>query len=157
MARLQIRRGLKSAIPTSLMLPGEQFFATDRGTMHVATDAATKLPLVPAIDDLATLPSVDGAADFLIIHDTSENGAGVQKEKKMTINAFRAALSIPEGSTDEKVAAVSGGEPGFLYGTDGTDGVLRTGPSLTMFLPTTGADANKFVRLDVDVIDCGTF
>ena len=62
MARLQLRRGLKTNLPTTGMLAGEAHFTTDRGTLHVATDATTKLPVVPAIDDLTTLAAVDGAA-----------------------------------------------------------------------------------------------
>ena len=50
MARLQLKRGLKANLPTSGMLPGEAHVTTDRGTLHVATDATTKLPIVPAID-----------------------------------------------------------------------------------------------------------
>ena len=61
MARLQLRRGLKTNLPTTGMLAGEAHFTTDRGTLHVATDPTTKLPIVPAIDDLTTLASVDGA------------------------------------------------------------------------------------------------
>lgn len=84
MARLQLRRGLKTNLPTTGMLAGEAHFTTDRGTLHVATDPTTKLPVVPAIDDLATLASVDGAADLLIIHDASQ--ATGQKEKKITFD-----------------------------------------------------------------------
>ena len=66
MARIQLRRGLKANLPTSGMLEGEAHVTTDRGTLHVATDATTKIPIVPAIDDLTTLASVDGTADLLI-------------------------------------------------------------------------------------------
>lgn len=109
MARIQLKRGLKANLPSSGMLAGEAHFTTDRGTLHVATDATTKLPIVPAIDDLQTLASIDGAADLLIIHDA--NGTG-QKEKKVTFDAFKTALNIPAGSSDEKVAVVSGGTSG---------------------------------------------
>ena len=51
MARIQLKRGLKANLPSSGMLAGEAHFTTDRGTLHVATDATTKLPIVPAIDD----------------------------------------------------------------------------------------------------------
>ena len=105
MARLQLRRGLKTNLPTTGMLAGEAHFTTDRGTLHVATDPTTKLPVVPAIDDLTTLASVDGAADLLIIHDASQ--ATGQKEKKITFDAFKTALNIPPGSSDEKVSVVA--------------------------------------------------
>ena len=150
MARIQLKRGLKANLPSSGMLAGEAHFTTDRGTLHVATDAATKLPIVPAIDDLQTLASIDGAADLLIIHDA--NGTG-QKEKKVTFNAFKTALNIPAGSSDEKVAIVSGGTSGYLWGTDGTNGILRMNVSMKM----TKDASNGFVTLAVGDVDCGTF
>lgn len=150
MARIQLKRGLKANLPSSGMLAGEAHFTTDRGTLHVATDATTKLPIVPAIDDLQTLASIDGAADLLIIHDA--NGTG-QKEKKVTFDAFKTALNIPAGSSDEKVAVVSGGTSGYLWGTDGTNGILRMNASMQM----TKDASNGFVTLAVGDVDCGTF
>lgn len=150
MARIQLKRGLKAALPTSGMLAGEPLVTTDRGTLHVATDATTKLPVVPAIDDLVTLASVNGAADLILIHDA--DGVG-QKEKKITFNDFKTALAIPPGSSDEKVAVVSGGTPGFLWGTDGTNGVLRMNASMSW----TKDAGNGFVTLAVGDVDGGTF
>jgi hypothetical protein len=151
MARLQLKRGLKANLPSSGMLAGEPMVTTDRGTLHVATGAATRLPVVPAIEDLATLGAVDGAADLLILHDASESAA--PKEKKITFEAFKTALNIPSGASDEKVAAVAGGTSGYLFGTDGTNGVLRMNASMLM-----SKDAgNAFVTLAVGDVDCGTF
>jgi len=133
MPRIQIKRGLKSALPTSGMLAGEQFFTTDRGTLHVATDATTKLPVVPAIDDLTTLAAISGADDLILVHDSSE--ASAQKEKKITFNNL------------------SGGTAGYIWGTDGNDGVVRMGTSMTW-----EKDAGDgYVTLAVNDIDCGTF
>lgn len=151
MARLQLRRGLKTNLPTSGMLPGEAHFTTDRGTLHVATDATTKLPVVPAIDDLATLASVDGAADLLIIHDASQ--ASGQKEKKITFDAFKTALNIPAGSSDEQVAVVAGGTAGYIWGTNGTNGVIRLNNSLSW----TKDAGNAFVTIAVETVDGGSF
>lgn len=151
MARLQLKRGLKANLPTSSMLAGEPHITTDRGTLHVATDATTKLPVVPAVDDLATLASVDGASDLILIHDASE--ASAQKEKKITFNAFKTALNIPATSTDEKVAVVSGGTAGYVWGTDGTDGVIRLNSSLSW----TKDAGNAYVTIAVDTVDGGTF
>lgn len=150
MARIQLKRGLKANLPTSGMLAGEVMVTTDRGTAHVATDATTKLPVVPAIDDLSTLASVNGAADLILIHDA--DGVG-QKEKKITFDAFKIALNIPAASTDEKVAVVTGGTSGYIWGTDGTDGVLRLNASLQW----TKDAGNAFVTLAVGDVDCGTF
>ena len=150
MSRIQLKRGLKAALPTSSMLAGEPMVTTDRGTLHIATDATTRLPIVPAIDDLTTLASINGVADLLLIHDADGTG---QKEKKITFNAFKAALNIPEASTDEKVAVVAGGTGGFLWGTDGTDGVIRMNSSLSW----TKDPSNAFVTLAVGNIDGGTF
>lgn len=150
MARIQLRRGLKANLPTSGMLEGEAHVTTDRGTLHVATDATTKIPIVPAIDDLTTLASVDGTADLLIIHDASATG---QKEKKITFDSFKTALNIPIASTDEKVAVVSGGTSGYVWGTDGTDGVLRMNSSMSWSKDA----ANGFVTLAVGTVDGGVF
>ena len=150
MSRIQLKRGLKAALPTSSMLAGEPMVTTDRGTLHIATDATTKLAVVPAIDDLTTLASINGAADLLLVHDADGTG---QKEKKITFDAFMAALNIPESSTDEKVAVVSGGTSGFVWGTDGTDGVIRLNSSLSW----TKDAGNAFVTLAVGDIDGGTF
>ena len=150
MARIQLRRGLKANLPTSGMLAGEAHVTTDRGTLHAATDATTKIPVVPAIDDLTTLASVDGTADLLIIHDASATG---QKEKKITFDSFKTALNIPIASTDEKVAVVSGGTSGYIWGTDGTDGVLRMNSSMSWSKDA----ANGFVTLAVGTVDGGVF
>ena len=150
MARIQLKRGLKANLPTSGMLAGEVMVTTDRGTAHVATDATTKLAVVPAIDDLTTLASVNGAADLILIHDA--DGVG-QKEKKITFDAFKTALNIPATSTDEKVSVVSGGTSGYIWGTDGTNGVLRLNASMQW----TKDAGNAFVTLAVGDVDCGTF
>ena len=151
MPRIQLKRGLAANLPTADMLAGEAHFTTDRGTLYVATGATTKLPIVPPIDALTTLASVDGTADLVIIHDASENAG--QQEKKMTFNAFKAALNIPAGASDEKVAVVSGGTAGYLWGTDGTDGVVRMNTSMSW----TKDAGNGFVTLAVGTVDCGTF
>ena len=150
MARIQLKRGLKANLPTSGMLAGEVMVTTDRGTAHVATDPTTKLPVVPAIDDLTTLASVNGAADLILIHDA--DGVG-QKEKKITFDAFKTALNIPATSTDEKVSVVSGGTSGYIWGTDGTNGVIRLNSSMQW----TKDAGNAFVTLAVGNVDCGTF
>lgn len=150
MARIQLKRGLKANLPTSGMLAGEAHFTTDRGTLHVATDATTKLPVVPAIDDLVTLASVNGATDLLIIHDA--DGVG-QKEKKITFDSFKTALNIPAASTDEKVSVVSGGTSGYVWGTDGTDGIFRMNSSMSW----TKDAGNAFVTLAVGTVDGGTY
>lgn len=151
MPRLQLKRGLKANLPTSGMLAGEPMITTDRGTLHIATDPTTKLPVVPAVDDLATLASIDGTADLILMHDASE--AAGQKEKKITFNAFKTALNIPAGSSDEKVAVVAGGTSGYIFGTDGTDGVIRLNSSLSW----TKDAGNAFVTLAVGDVDGGTF
>jgi hypothetical protein len=151
MARLQLKRGLKANLPTTGMLAGEPHITTDRGTLHVATASTTKLAVVPAVDDLTTLASVDGAADLVLMHDASETSG--QKEKKITFDAFKTALNIPAGSADEQVAIVSGGTAGYIWGTDGTDGVIRLNSSLSW----TKDAGNAFVTIAVETVDGGTF
>jgi hypothetical protein len=151
MARLQLKRGIKANLPTTGMLAGEPLVTTDRGTLHVAISATAKLPVVPAIDDLATLPAVSSAEDLILIHDASENAA--QKEKKMTFDAFKSALNIPLGASDEKVAVVSGGTSGYIWGTDGTNGIIRLNSSLSWVKD----PGNGFVTIAVETVDGGTF
>lgn len=151
MPTVQIKRGLKANLPTSSLLAGEQLFTTDRNTLHVATGATTTKPVVPPIDDLTTLAAVDGAADLVLIHDASEGAA--PKEKKMTFDAFKTALNIPAGASDERVAVVSGGTSGYLWGTTGADGILRMSASMTW----TKDAGNGFVTLAVGTVDLGTF
>jgi len=151
MATLQLKRGLKINLPTTGMLAGEPMVTTDRGTLHVATAATTKLPVVPAIEDLVAMPAIDGAADLLIMHDSSE--AAGQKEKRVTFDTFKTALNIPAGSTDEKVAVISGGTSGYIWGTSGSDGIIRLNNSLSW----TKDAGNAFVTIAVQTVDGGTF
>jgi hypothetical protein len=118
--------------------------------LHVASDATTKVIITPQIDGLVSMSTIDGTADLLIIHDASATG---QKEKKVTFDAFKTALNIPAASTDELVAVISGGTSGFIWGTDGTDGIFRMGSSMSW----TKDGGNAFVTLDVSVVDGGTF
>ncbi len=150
MPRIQNKRGLFANLPSSSLLSGELFITTDRNTVHYADDATTMKALVPAIDALGTMPVIQGAADFLIMHDATATGV---KEKKITFDALKTALNIPSGSTDELVAVISGGQSGYLWGTDGTDGVLRMNTSMVM----TKDAGNAFITLAVGDVDCGTF
>jgi hypothetical protein len=148
MPSVRQKRGLAANLPSSALLSGEIHLATDRQTAHFPTDATTMVPIVPAIDALSAIGAVAGAADLLIIHDASATGL---MEKKITFNDFKTALNIPDGDGDEKVAVVSGGTAGYIFGTDGTDGILRMNTSMTK----DGADG--FVTLAVGAVDCGTF
>lgn len=150
MPSLQIKRGLFAALPTSGMLPGEQFWTTDRRAMAVALSPTTRGFVVTPIDQLEALSTIAPAADFLMIHDG--DGTGV-KEKKMSFADFKAALNIPAGASDEKAAVTAGGTSGYLWGTDGTDGILRLNNSLAW----TKDASSAFVTLRVETIDAGTF
>ncbi|NMW22657.1 MAG: hypothetical protein HKK67_13765 [Chlorobiaceae bacterium] len=148
---LKLKRGNYASLPTNGMNAGEPMVTLDRGTLHLATGAATKIPVVPSIDALVTLPAIDGPNDLVMLHDYSETTG--QKEKKITFDAFKSALNIPAGSTDEKVAIITGGTAGYLWGTDGTDGVVRMGTSMSW----AKGSGNGYVTLDVGVVDGGTF
>ena len=151
MPRVKTRTGLKSNLPTSNNLAGELLITTDQNTLHYAKDATSTAPIAPAIEDLNTIPSINLTEDLLIISDTSEGS--VSKVKKVTVANFKESLNIPAASTDEKVAAVAGGTSGYIFGTDGTNGIIRVDSSLTM----TKDASNGFVTLSVGTIDCGTF
>ena len=146
MATIQLKRGLHANLPTSGMAAGEPLVTTDRGTLYVATDATTKIPVVPAVDALSALGTM-ATDDLILVHDTSGNAA-----MKCTFSAFKTALNIPAASTDEKVAVVSGGTAGYLYGS-GSDGILRMGASMSW-----EKDAGSaFVTLNVSAVDGGQF
>lgn len=147
---IKIKRGIHSALPTSGMSAGEPLVTTDRGNLYLATGATEKVAVTPAIDILATLASISSAEDLIIMHDADATG---QKEKKITFQNFKAALNIPDASSDEKVAIASGATSGYLWGTTGADGVLRMGPSLAWVKDA----SNNFVTIDVAVVDGGTF
>lgn len=151
MPRIQLKRGLKANLPSIGMLVGEPMITTDRGTLHLATSATTKIPVVPAHEDLAIMPVVDGAADLIMMYDASEPSG--QKEKSISFNNFKTALNIPVGAGDEKVAVIAGGTAGYIWGTDGTNGVVRTNVSMSW----TKDPGNGFVTLAVGDVDCGTF
>lgn len=150
MPSIQHKRGLKANLPSTGLLAGELLITTDRQTVHSATDATTRIALVPAIDDLVAIGAVNGAADLILIHDADAVGV---KEKRITFDAFKTALSIPAGSTDEQVAVVAGGSAGFIWGTNGTDGKIRMNTSMAW----TKDAGNAFVTLAVGAVDCGTF
>lgn len=54
---------------------------------------------------------------------------------------------------DEKVAITSNGTPGYLWGQNGEDGVLRTNDSLRVQKDIN----NSFIELAVGDVDFGTF
>jgi len=148
--RVQIKTGVQANLPTSSMLRGEQFVTTDRHGLYIATDATTTINVVPLVDQLTAFSSVDGANDLLFMHDASATGV---KEKKITFSDFKSALNIPAASSDEMVAVVSGGTAGYLWGTDGTDGIVRVDASLQMIKDS----GNGFITLSAGTINCGEF
>lgn len=150
MPSVQHKRGLKANLPSSGLLPGELYFTTDAQTAYFPTDATTMVPIIPAVDALSTMGTIAGAEDLLFIQDASATGL---QGKKVTFNDFKSALNIPAGSSDELVAVVSGGTAGYIWGTDGTDGIIRMNTSMTWTKD--GGDA--FVTLAVGAVDCGTF
>lgn len=147
--RLRVKRGAFTSVPTTGMLAGELHHTTDRGTIEVATGATTKMTVVPAVETLTDLASgLDMDNDFFLLHDASQAG---QKEKKMKPSVLKAALNIPEASTDEKVAAASGATAGYL------DAVLVTTSSVKISRPEVESVLQDYLIAEVDVIDCGTF
>ena len=150
MPSIQQKRGLKAALPSAALLAGEIHLTTDRHTAHFPTDATTMVPIVPAVADLTAMGAVDGAADLLLLHDASATGS---QARRITVDAFRTALNIPAGGSDELVAVTSGGTSGYIWGTDGTDGIVRMNTSMIW----TKDPGNAFVTLAVGAVDCGTF
>lgn len=140
-----LKHGARADIPTSGMTAGSPLFCTDTGELFVATDATTKITAVPDIASLGALGTV-ATGDLLMMEDVS-TGAGAVKTKKITFEDFKTALNIPAGATDEKVAVISGGTSGYLWGTSGSDGVLRMGNGLGW----TKDAGNGFVTLKIAI------
>jgi hypothetical protein len=140
MLTIQLRRGVKSALPSTGMTIGEPLYCTDTQELYIATGATTKATAVTDLEDLSTLASVDVVGgDLVYMYDVSATGV---KAKAMTFDNFKTALNIPAGSTDELVATKSGQAAGYLFQNDsGNDGVLRAGNGLGF------TDSNSFVTL----------
>lgn len=138
---LRLRRGTKSQAGTLTgLVEGEPLWTTDTHELYIATGATTKVPAAIDIDAYSAIGSV-GTDDLIYMYDASAEADAVAA-RKITFANFKSALNIPEASTDEKVATISGATAGYL-GTDGTDGVLRAGVGLGM---TAGAE-NAFVTM----------
>lgn len=150
MPSIQQKRGLFANLPVSGMLAGELYATTDRGALYIATGPTAKQPVLPPIETLVDLATVSPAADYLLIHDGDATGV---KEKRISFAAFKTALNIPSSDADEKVAVVAGGTSGYLWGTDGTNGVIRMNNSMLM----TKSGDSSFLTLAVGAVDCGTF
>ena len=150
MPSIQHKRGLFQNAPVSGMLAGELYGTTDRGALFFATGPTTKVPVLPPIEALVDLVTVSPAADYLIIHDGDAVGV---KEKRISFAEFRNALNIQGGDSDERVAVAAGGTAGYIWGTDGTNGIFRMNKSIRM----TRAADSSYVTLEVDSVDCGTF
>lgn len=150
MAVIRLKHGLAAGLPTSSLNAGEVLITSDKLNLWFSVDASTLKTLTPAVESLTELlgADLDNATDFFMIHDASATG---QKEKRMSIAEFKSTFAA--AASDEKVAAVAAGTPGYLFGTDGTDGVLRAGAGLAFSLDA----SDDFVTLNVTEIDGGTF
>lgn len=134
-----LRRGLRANLPTSGLIPGELLLTTDRHTLHAALGESEAVPVVIAIDELATLvgSGVVSTQDYVLIHDA--DGIGV-REKKILVSELLTALG-----------AVSSGQLGQPNGvaTLGSDGKVPTSqlpdavPGALKYQGTWNASANS--------------
>ncbi len=147
---IRLRQGLASALPTSGLNIGEALITSDRLNAFFSISATEAKTLTPAIETLPELLGADvaNATDFLIIHDASETTGS--KEKRISVAEFKATFAA---ASDEKVAVAFGGTPGYIYGTNGADGIIRLGDGLSW----TKDAFDNFVTISVDDIDGGTF
>lgn len=150
--KIRLRRGSFTNLPTTGMSAGEPLWSSDRGTLHVASDATTTVPVVPAIDELNSL-TTPVSADSLIIHDDSEAGGGV-KEKRVSFANLKTALNIPDASTDEKVATSDGATSGYLSTVLTDDGatidITEAAGVMTVSVPTDGIGSAQIAAGAVD-------
>ena len=127
---IKLRQGTKTQAGNLTGLTvGEPLYATDTQELLIATAADAH---APAAIDVAAYGAIGGVAtdDLIYMYDVSV-AAGAVKARKITFADFKTALSIPEASSDEKVATKLGATAGYL-GSDGTDGILRAGTGLSM-------------------------
>lgn len=75
-------------------------------------------------------------SEYVVVYDTAIGGL----------------KSKAAGVGDEKVAVISGGTAGYLWG-DGTNGILRVDTSLLVQKDS----ANAYITMFVGTVDCGTF
>lgn len=136
---IQHFRGVKSNLPVSGLQVGEIIITTDSYEIFWADSSTTTKPLVPDVASMTAI-GVVASGDLIMMLDVSATG---YKMRKITFDDFKIALNIPVGSSDEKVAVVSGGTSGYLWGTNGSDGVFRMGTGLGW----TKDASNAFVTL----------
>lgn len=141
---IKLRQGTKSQLGTLVtgLTIGEPLYVTDTQELYVATSPTEKKT---AVIDLGDLTAIDGATthgdDLMYLYDVSQTGI---KARKITVTNLKIAMNIPDGDTDEKVATASGNVAGFL-GTDGSDGVLRTGNGISMTAGTNLTTLNLYL------------
>jgi hypothetical protein len=87
-----------------------------------------------------TLKSALGLGTAAYIDDASVTGGPYGRQNGSWVNVV---------ATDEKVSTSSGGTPGYIWGTTGTDGILRVDNSMSY----TKDSGSAFVTLGVSAID----
>ncbi len=146
--KLKFRRGTKAQLASVIdMEQGMPMYCTDTQELSIATAADAHAPAAIDINAYGALGSV-AIDDLIYMYDVSA-AADAVKARKITFADFKTALSIPESSTDEKVATVSGATAGYL-GTNGTDGILRV-DAAGLKMVAGGSDA--FVTLGLSFAD----
>ncbi len=125
---IKLRQGTK-AQSTSLtgLVIGEPLYCDDTQELFIATGAEARAPAAIDIDAYSGIGSVN-TSDLIYMYDVSADADAV-KARKITFGDFKTALSIPETSTDEKVALTGDSAAGYL-GTTDDDGVLRAGAGI---------------------------
>lgn len=147
--KIKLRRGYGNAVPPPTGREWEPHYIIDRKAIKIS-DGSAFYTVVPMIETLAAISTIDKANDLLLIHDVSETS--VPKEKKVTVANLRTAMNIPEASADEKVAVNEGATAGFL------NEVLANTSQIEFHIgaPGGGPDANQMYA-KISIIDCGEF
>lgn len=84
-----------------------------------------------------------------LITDENRLGVGTSASSYSSFATKEEVEAVP----DKKVAVTPVGDGGYLWNTDGTDGVIRTNSSLTI----TKDINDSFIQLAVADVDFGTF
>jgi hypothetical protein len=143
--KIIIKHGAKADIPTTGMTLGEALWCSDTRELFMAFDATNSYPVAIDLEALTAIGTI-ATDDLLYMYDISAT-AGTPKYRKVSFADFKTALNIPAGSSDEKVAVISGGTSGYLWGTTGSDGVIRMGNGLAW----TKDAGNGYVTLKINI------
>lgn len=133
MPTILVKRGTHANLQINAsMSAGEPVVTTDRLNPYLAITSTYAAPLTPAVDQLTAMGAVDTANDLLLLHDASSSG---QKEKRITVDAFKTALSVQ--SVNYAAGLRSGGNfvAGLTHCANSTSNLAMSNQNNVYYIP----------------------